>query len=229
MPVDSIITTTITRVMVRIRSGRRPACRSGRAARGRTTAPWRPCRKSIMPIAAVMTPPDQRCPAAPRYWPESPWQSARSAGWCQQHDAGDAHAGQVGVFGVGNRGHDGKALGHGAGTCPARRRRPVPRPAISGVPGWARLGAVGPTGLPKIQLMPTRIRLMPMTAMMVPVTTGGKKRSMRLTMGAIRMEMTPAPMTAPKIRRAPAWPRWPAPWTPSARRRQRSRPSSPAA
>ena len=58
---------------------------------------------------------------------------------------------------------------------------------------------VGPTGPPKTQLMPTRIRLMPITAMMVPVTTGGKKRSMRLTNGAISIEMTPAPMMAPKI------------------------------
>ena len=57
--------------------------------------------------------------------------------------------------------------------------------------GFTTLGAVGPTGLPKIQLMPTRIRLMPMTAMMVPVTTGGKNRSMRLTSGAIRIEITP--------------------------------------
>ena len=47
---------------------------------------------------------------------------------------------------------------------------------------------------------------MPMTAMMVPVTTGGKKRSMRLTIGAINMEMTPAPMTEPKISPAPAVP-----------------------
>ena len=57
-------------------------------------------------------------------------------------------------------------------------------------------GAVGPTGLPKIQLMPTRISVMPITAIMVPVTTGGK-RSMRLTAGAIRMDTTPAPMMEP--------------------------------
>ena len=68
------------------------------------------------------------------------------------------------------------------------------------------LGAVGPTGLPKIQLMPTRIRLMPMIRMMVPVTTGGKNRSMRLTMGAMAIDMTPAPMMAPKIAPAPATP-----------------------
>ena len=72
--------------------------------------------------------------------------------------------------------------------------------------GLTTLGAVGPTGLPKIQLMPTRIRLMPITVMMVPVTTGGKKRSMRLTAGAIRMEITPEPMTAPKISPAPTCP-----------------------
>ena len=72
--------------------------------------------------------------------------------------------------------------------------------------GLTTLGAVGPTGLPKIQLIPTRIRLMPMMAMMVPVTTGGKKRSMRLTIGAITMEITPAPMTDPKISPAPAVP-----------------------
>ena len=44
---------------------------------------------------------------------------------------------------------------------------------------------------------------MPITVMMVPVTTGGKKRSMRLTSGEISIEMTPAPMTEPKIRPAP--------------------------
>jgi hypothetical protein len=47
--------------------------------------------------------------------------------------------------------------------------------------GATSLGAVGPTGLPKIQLMPMRISETPMTRMIVPVTTGGKKRSMRLT------------------------------------------------
>ena len=40
--------------------------------------------------------------------------------------------------------------------------------------GLTSLGAVGPNGLPKIQLIPTRIRLMPMMAMIDPVTTGGK-------------------------------------------------------
>ena len=65
--------------------------------------------------------------------------------------------------------------------------------------GLTMLGAVGPTGLPKIQLMPMRIKLIPITAMMVPVTTGGKNLSMRLTTGAMRMEITPAPMIDPKI------------------------------
>ena len=51
-----------------------------------------------------------------------------------------------------------------------------------------------------------RIKLMPITAMMVPVTTGGKNRSMRLTIGAIRIEIRPAPMMAPKIICAPASP-----------------------
>ena len=54
--------------------------------------------------------------------------------------------------------------------------------------------------------MPIRIRLMPITAMIVPVTTGGKKRSMRLTIGAINMLITPAPIMAPKIAPAPASP-----------------------
>ena len=68
------------------------------------------------------------------------------------------------------------------------------------------LGAVGPSGRPKIQLMPMRISEMPMTRMMVPVTTGGKKRSMRLASGASRMPMTPAAMIEPKISRAPSGP-----------------------
>ena len=74
--------------------------------------------------------------------------------------------------------------------------------------GLGTEGAVGPKGLPKIQLMPILIRLIPMTAMMVPVTTGGKKRSMRLTSGAMSIEITPAPMMEPKIRPAPSVPGW---------------------
>ena len=72
--------------------------------------------------------------------------------------------------------------------------------------GLTMLGAVGPNGLPNIQLMPMRIRLIPITAMMVPVTTGGKKRSIRLTTGAINMATMPAPMMEPKISWAPAVP-----------------------
>ena len=68
------------------------------------------------------------------------------------------------------------------------------------------LGAVGPTGLPKIQLIPTRISVMPIMAIMVPVTTGGKKRSIRLTAGAMIMVMIPAPITVPKSNWAPSWP-----------------------
>ncbi len=56
------------------------------------------------------------------------------------------------------------------------------------------------------QPTPTRIKRMPMMAMMVPVTTGGKNRSSLLTMGAMRMDTTPAPMMAPKMARAPSTP-----------------------
>ena len=72
--------------------------------------------------------------------------------------------------------------------------------------GATIFGAVGPTGLPKIQLIPTRISVTPMIRMIVPVTTGGKNRSIRLTTGAISIAMTPAPMIAPKIIRAPSGP-----------------------
>ena len=72
--------------------------------------------------------------------------------------------------------------------------------------GSTSLGAVGPTGLPKIQLMPTRIRVTPITRMMVPVTSGGKNFSILPTKGAISMAMMPAPMMAPKIIRAPSGP-----------------------
>ena len=47
---------------------------------------------------------------------------------------------------------------------------------------------------------------MPITAMMVPVTTGGKKRSIRLTSGAISIATTPEPMMDPKMSCAPAAP-----------------------
>ena len=56
--------------------------------------------------------------------------------------------------------------------------------------------------------MPTRISVMPITRMIVPVTTGGKNRSIRLTIGAISTPMTPAAMIAPKIIRAPSAPGW---------------------
>ncbi|MCG3189284.1 MAG: hypothetical protein LKCHEGNO_01575 [Burkholderiaceae bacterium] len=56
--------------------------------------------------------------------------------------------------------------------------------------------------------MPTRIRLMPITAMMVPVTTGGKKRSTRPISGAIASATMPAPMMAPNSACAPAGPGW---------------------
>ena len=45
-----------------------------------------------------------------------------------------------------------------------------------------------------------------MTRMIVPVTTGGKKRSRRLITGASRIATMPAPMIAPKISRAPSGP-----------------------
>ncbi len=47
-----------------------------------------------------------------------------------------------------------------------------------------------------------------MMAMMVPVTTGGKNRSILLTSGAMIIEITPAPMMAPKMARAPSTPGW---------------------
>ena len=56
------------------------------------------------------------------------------------------------------------------------------------------------------QPTPTRIRLTPMMVMMVPVTTGGKKRSILLMAGAMIIEMMPAPMMAPKMARAPSTP-----------------------
>ena len=50
---------------------------------------------------------------------------------------------------------------------------------------------------PPAQLMPTRISEMPITMMMVPVTTGGNSGSIRLMNGAITMPKMPAAITAP--------------------------------
>ena len=50
------------------------------------------------------------------------------------------------------------------------------------------------------------IRLTPITRITVPVTTGGKKRSIRLITGARKIEITPAPITAPNSARAPSAP-----------------------
>ena len=52
---------------------------------------------------------------------------------------------------------------------------------------------------PPAQLMPTRISEMPITAMMVPVTTGGNSGSSRLMSGATRIAKMPAAMTEPKM------------------------------
>ena len=54
-------------------------------------------------------------------------------------------------------------------------------------------------GPPMAQFTPTRISDTPITAMMLPVTTGGNRASRRLMKGAISMETTPAPITAPKM------------------------------
>ena len=86
----------------------------------------------------------------------------------------------------------GKAVGAGGSDepgAPAAARASASHLKCSGL---GTLGVVGPTGLPKIQLM--------------PITTGRKKRSMQLNRGAIRMEITPAPITEPKISPAPAVP-----------------------
>jgi len=72
--------------------------------------------------------------------------------------------------------------------------------------GSTTCGAVGPTGLPKTQLMPIRIRLTPITRMIEPVTTGGKKRRSFDIRGASSMAITPAAMIAPKMARAPSGP-----------------------
>ena len=50
---------------------------------------------------------------------------------------------------------------------------------------------------PAAQPMPMRMSETPITVMMLPVTTGGKKRSIRLITGATRMPKTPAAITAP--------------------------------
>ena len=93
----------------------------------------------------------------------------------------------------------------GGGTVPPRAVTCSSQAACSGL---TRCGAVGPNGTPKIQLMPTRISVMPITRMIVPVTTGGKNRSIRLAIGAISTPMTPAAMIEPKIIRAPSAPGW---------------------
>ena len=60
---------------------------------------------------------------------------------------------------------------------------------------WNRLTFGGKP--PPAQLIPTRIREIPITRMMVPVTTGGNSGSRRLMKGAARMPKIPAAMTEP--------------------------------
>src|SRR5438034_816118 len=52
---------------------------------------------------------------------------------------------------------------------------------------------------PPAHVTPTRNSVMPITAMIVPVTIGGKKRTILPNHGATRTVNTPAPITAPNI------------------------------
>lgn len=87
----------------------------------------------------------------------------------------------------------------------ARAATALRAPSIDGMKAGAGLCARSARP-PIAQPMPTRIMLMPITAMMVPVTTGGKKRSSLLTAGAIAIEISPAAMMAPTIAGAPSMP-----------------------
>ena len=200
MPVDSIITTIITKVMVTIRIGSKMGAAISKGSTRSNQCALATLSKLIKPATVAITPPITM-PSSTEMLATKPLAYLAIS----RIDTNTIAAMPMWVswayLGLGTLG----AMFKPAGTAGSA---PLPAACLAAssqarCSGLTTLGAVGPTGLPKIQLMPMRIRLMPITAMMVPVTTGGKKRSMRLTTGAIRMDITPAPMMAPKIRPAP--------------------------
>ena len=205
----------------------RGTCRSTRSSPRSSPASWSAIRTGSKIGVPKWKRRDQREPAAPR----RPCRSASSpsAGRdgarrrrCREHrdvrQEAPGEAGDADDDGEHDRREgDVRAPARRAGCPPSRRaqapgggrerrRRGRQRRARRACAGSTIFGAVGPTGLPKIQLMPTRISETPMTRMIVPVTTGGKKRSIRLITGASRIATMPAPMIAPKIIRAPSGP-----------------------
>ena len=72
-----------------------------------------------------------------------------------------------------------------------------PYPGLGNTPGTPSTILVNVGNPPPAQLIPTRISEIPITRMMVPVTTGGNSGSRRLMKGAARMAKIPAAMTEP--------------------------------
>ena len=71
------------------------------------------------------------------------------------------------------------------------------RPGLGNAPAAPSTILVSVGRPPPAQLMPTRIREMPMTRMIVPVTTGGNSGSRRLMKGATSTPNMPATITEP--------------------------------
>ncbi|EWS63666.1 hypothetical protein Y695_03100 [Hydrogenophaga sp. T4] len=201
MPVDSIITTIITRLMVRIRMGSNTGAAISNGSTMSNQFALATFSNVIRPAAVAITPPPTM-PSNTEMLATKPLANLAISRMAASTMAAMPMCESCAYFGLGTLPTMARPCGI-AGTAPVVDAC-FTLSSQARCSGLGMLGAVGPKGLPKIQLMPTRMRLTPITAMMVPVTTGGKKRSMRLTMGAIRIETTPAPMMEPKMRPAPA-------------------------
>ena len=205
MPVDSIITTIITSVMVRISNGSNCGVPNENGTTGANQAALATLSKFMSPIAVATTPPIT-IPSNTEMLAMKPL--AKRVIKRIEINTSDAIPKPVrsAYFGFGTEGASDIPFGMAGSAEPGDVAAAVASANHFACSGLTTDGAVGPNGLPKIQLMPMRIKLMPITAMMVPVTTGGKKRSIRLTAGAINIEIAPAPIMEPKISWAPARP-----------------------
>ena len=198
MPVDSIITTIITSVMVRIITASNCGIPKANGITNSNHAALPTLSKFISPMAVATTPP-MRIPSSTEMLAMKPFAYLAITRMDTSTSAAMPTPVRSAYLGLGTLGTRATPLGIAGKAEPGDVAAAAASANHLACSGLTTEGAVGPNGLPNIQLMPMRMRLMPMTAMMVPVTTGGKKRSMRLTTGAIKIDITPAPIIAPKM------------------------------
>ena len=173
MPVDSIITTIITSVMVKISTGSKTGAAIPKGSTNSNQEALATLSKFMNPIATLTTPPTTM-PSSTEMLEMKPLPYLAISRMDASTSAAMPTPLRSAYLGLGTLAARARPLGMAGTLLPAALAAVATSASHLACSGFTTLGAVGPKGLPKIQLMPTRIRLMPITAMMVPVTTGGK-------------------------------------------------------